>query len=88
MAELESTVTQKGQVTIPAAIRERLGLKPRDRVRFEVENGTVKLHRVTSKLLSGYGSVSPKQRPEDFQSLRDEFESGVADEARKEQGNV
>ncbi len=33
----ESRLTQKGQVTIPAEIRARLGLKPRDRVRFEVE---------------------------------------------------
>lgn len=33
-----STLTSKGQVTIPLAIRERLGLKEGDRVEFLVEN--------------------------------------------------
>jgi antitoxin PrlF len=31
---VESTITSKGQTTIPKAVRERLGLKPGDRVRF------------------------------------------------------
>ncbi len=30
----ESTVTAKGQITIPKAVREHLGLKPGDRLRF------------------------------------------------------
>jgi len=32
--ELVSTLTQKGQVTIPAPIRRLLGLKPRSKVAF------------------------------------------------------
>jgi antitoxin PrlF len=31
---LESAITVKGQATIPKAIREHLGLKPGDRVKF------------------------------------------------------
>ena len=30
-------MTSKGQITIPKAVREKLNLKPGDRVRFEVE---------------------------------------------------
>ena len=30
----ESTITAKGQTTIPKAVREHLGLKPGDKVRF------------------------------------------------------
>ncbi len=33
-----STVTQKGQVTIPAAVRRKLGLRTGDRVAF-VQDG-------------------------------------------------
>ncbi len=33
-AELVSTLTQKGQVTIPAPIRRLLGLKPKSKVAF------------------------------------------------------
>lgn len=41
---MESAMTNKGQVTIPKAIREHLGLKARDRVKFFVHpDGTVVL---------------------------------------------
>lgn len=33
-----------------------------------------------SKIAQGYGAVTPKNRPEDFQKLREAFERGVADE--------
>jgi antitoxin PrlF len=31
---VESALTAKGQATIPKAVRERLGLKPGDKIRF------------------------------------------------------
>jgi len=38
----ESTVTAKGQTTIPKAIRDRLGLKPGGKVRYFIaHNGNV-----------------------------------------------
>jgi AbrB family looped-hinge helix DNA binding protein len=36
-----TTITSKGQVTIPKAVRDALGLKPRDKIEFWVENGEV-----------------------------------------------
>jgi AbrB family looped-hinge helix DNA binding protein len=40
----ESTLTAKGQTTIPKAIRERLAMKPGDRMTFTVmPDGTVQL---------------------------------------------
>jgi len=85
MTASESRVTQKGQVTIPADIRRHLGLKPRDRVRFEIEDDAVRITRATSKILEIYGSVTPRNRPEDFAALREEFETGVAEEATRDQ---
>lgn len=38
-----TTVTQKGQVTIPIAIRHKLGLKRGDNVQFYVEADEVKV---------------------------------------------
>ena len=39
---MESTLTVKGQMTIPKAIREHLRVKPGDRVKFFIHpNGTV-----------------------------------------------
>ncbi len=41
---MESTITSKGQVTIPKLIREHLHVKPGDRVKFFVHpNGSVVL---------------------------------------------
>ena len=37
--KLTSSISSKGQVTIPSEIRARLGLKPGDRVEFVVEGG-------------------------------------------------
>lgn len=34
-----STISSKGQITIPLEIRERLGVKPGDKVRFDVDDG-------------------------------------------------
>lgn len=45
MRELSSTVTSKGQVTIPKAIRERIGVGPHDRVNWIVEGDSVKVIR-------------------------------------------
>jgi antitoxin PrlF len=44
----ESTISSKGQVTIPKAIRTRLHLKAGDRLRFVVEaDGSVRLAAAT-----------------------------------------
>ena len=55
--DLESSVSPKGQVTIPAEIRRLLGVRPKDRVRFEVEDGRVRLRPVPSALDELYRSL-------------------------------
>ena len=83
MRSLETTMTQKGQVTIPAEIRARLGLKPRDRVRFELDGDEVKLRPARSSILRGFGSIVP-QTTEAIVREREEFERGVAEEVEEE----
>jgi len=39
MSGRSSTISSKGQITVPLEIRNRLGLKAGDRVEFVVENG-------------------------------------------------
>lgn len=54
---MQSTVTSKGQVTIPKAIRDFLNISPNDRVDFTKEGGRVIL--VPLKTLKDFrGSVA------------------------------
>ncbi len=69
--ELVSTVTVKGQVTIPIEVRRLLGVKPHDKVVFRIEDGRVELQPTTMSLEDTFGAVTPLQRPEDFSSQRD-----------------
>lgn len=45
---MTSKVGPKGQVVIPKAMREQLGLRPGDEVTFELEDRTVKVGRAAS----------------------------------------
>ena len=46
--ELESTLTDRYQTTVPDAVRRALGLSKRDRIRYIVQsNGSVILQRAT-----------------------------------------
>ena len=42
---MKSTISSKGQVTVPAEVRERLGLLPGTVVRFEVRDDGVLLRK-------------------------------------------
>lgn len=52
---MESAMTVRGKMTIPKAIREHLGLKPGDRVKFFVrpDGGVVLLPKVPVTALRG-----------------------------------
>jgi AbrB family looped-hinge helix DNA binding protein len=52
---MESAITIKGQATIPKAIREHLGLKPGDRVKFFVhpDGSVVLLPKLSASSLKG-----------------------------------
>jgi AbrB family looped-hinge helix DNA binding protein len=63
-------VTTKGQVTIPAKIRQLLGIKPHDKVVFQVIEGKVELQPVSMSLEATFGAVPSLNCPEDFTALR------------------
>ncbi len=51
-------ITSKGQVTIPKAIREKMGLLPDTEVEFMVEGKIVVLQKVKSKSSRGKKIIS------------------------------
>ena len=53
------SVTSKGQVSIPAEVRKRLGLHPGDRVGFIIDGGEVRLVRKENRIEAAFGICKP-----------------------------
>jgi AbrB family looped-hinge helix DNA binding protein len=56
-----TTVTSKGQVTIPKEVRDAVGIKPHDRIDFVVEDGyaTLKRFPTLDELAGSFPSLAP-----------------------------
>jgi antitoxin PrlF len=74
------TVTTKGQVTIPKAIRDRLRLKPGTRLSFVVgREGVVTMKRVSTDIRSLKGIIkSPFNRPITLEEMDEAIARGAA----------
>jgi AbrB family looped-hinge helix DNA binding protein len=58
-----SRITSKGQITVPKAIRDTLGVEPGDRIAFRVqEDGRVVVEPETVDLRSLRGALKPRRR--------------------------
>jgi len=80
----KSVLTKKSQITLPKQIREFLGVKPGEQITFVIEDNTVKILPVKSKLEENFGKVKPIKRPEDFKQVREFVEKEIAEESMKE----
>lgn len=59
---MTSSVSPKGQVTIPIEIRKRLGIGPKDRVRFTEDEHGVRIEKFES-VLDKYFMIAPALNP-------------------------
>jgi antitoxin PrlF len=76
---MESTLTAKGQATIPKPIREHLGLKPGDRIKFFIHpnGGAVLLPKLPVTALRGM--VKPRRPQVTIEEMHEAAASGAAD---------
>lgn len=66
---LISTITSKGQITLPVKLRKELGVEPSDKIVFARKNGDILLQKLPS-IDSIFGSLSnPKVRPLTVQQM-------------------
>lgn len=80
---IESTITAKGQITIPRRIREFLHVKPKEKIAFEIENNKVRI-KPAMNVESAFGIIRPKQKPENFKAIRETVERTIAKETVEE----
>ena len=59
MKQIVTTMTQRGQVTVPAEVRRKLGLKARDKVAFKIDDNGVHIEPAKYTLETVFGSVRP-----------------------------
>lgn len=76
-----TTVTRKGQITIPAEVRHTLNIHTGDRVAVSVEGDHVQLHLVGSVVLRTAGSLATVGPPLSAEALRTAAEEAIAAEA-------
>ncbi len=86
MRELRSTMTTKGQVTIPVEIRRMLGLGPHDKVAFLVDTDQVRIERAKSVVERTAGMLKSHEPPLTAEELREVAAQAIAEEAVRRMG--
>lgn len=66
----QSTLTSKGQTTIPQEVRRALDLKPGMRLLYEIEGDRAVL-RAQPTLMAAYGALKSKKVGVDFRKARE-----------------
>ncbi len=80
-----AVVTSKGQITIPAEVRKKLGLKPGDRVRFiEGENGEYILRPKTGSIMDLKGFLKWTGKPVTIEEMNETIAQGWAGQIRSD----
>ena len=70
-----STVTDKGQVTLPKAIRDRLGIRPGSKLEFELRpDNTLQVHVLARGSAGLFGLLA---RPSEAARTLEEMQAGV-----------
>jgi antitoxin PrlF len=69
MREITATISKRGQITIPVEVQRLLGVGPRQRVTFAIDDGKVRLIPAHYSLESVLGSVPPLSEHDDIEHL-------------------
>ena len=74
----KSTVTSKGQITLPKEIRDHLGLETGDRVSFEIRDGAVYVEAETIDVRTLRGVVNRRGRNVTIEAMDEAIRRGAA----------
>lgn len=74
--QFTATITQKGQATIPAPIRNKLGMKPNTKIVFELRNNTEASIRPVTDFFAMKGSVK-SNKPFDIRLMEKAVEDAI-----------
>lgn len=78
-----TTISSKGQLVLPKAIRDELGVKPGDKVVFVRRQGRIELQTYRGDILSWYGALAVDD-PQDWEAVQAETDRRRAEEVGRE----
>lgn len=84
MREFESSVSPKGQITLPAEVRAHLKLRPKDKVTVTLDGDAVTIAPARSRVDASFQAVpalTPPRTPEEIEAI---VEEEIADGAARE----
>ena len=64
------TITPKGQVTIPTEIREKMKLKPGDKITYEDTAAGILLRPSKKDMMDDFGFMKGREKPADLEMIR------------------
>jgi AbrB family looped-hinge helix DNA binding protein len=70
------TITPKGQVTIPAEIREKMKLKPGDKITYE---DSILLRPSKKDMMADFGFMKGRRKPADLETIRSTVRKKIAE---------
>lgn len=81
MKEILATVSSKGQVTIPAEVRQALDLKQGDKIAFQLADHAIILRRTGSVVAATAGILKGEHQSLSAEQLREAAATAIAEEA-------
>ena len=79
-----SSVSQKGQITLPVELRKELDIEPKDVVVIALEDGHLSVQKAESNMLSGFGVVPVPDSSKSWKEIeRDVFDDIAERNVRK-----
>jgi len=72
------TITPKGQVTIPAEIREKLKLYPGDKITYEDTAAGILIKPAKKDMLADFGFLKGRGQSDDLEEIRNSVRKKIA----------
>ena len=73
------TITPKGQVTIPAEIRQKLKLYPGDKITYEDTAAGILIKPAKKDMTADFGFLKEREHSGDFEEIRKSVRKKIAD---------
>ena len=77
------TITPKGQVTIPAEIREKLKLYPGDKITYVDTSSGVLIKPAKKDMLSDFGFLKRREQSNNLGEIRNSVRNKIAEKIKK-----